>query len=550
MPNENPASHKNGPIYGWYVLAAAIISAVVTLLVYIPALANGFVSFDDWDYITQNPFIRRLGSAFFQSVFTQPHNYNWHPLTMLSYGIDYALWGLDPFWYHLENVLFHSANTLLAGLLGARLVKSYLDRRGKKADPINLLFAALVTALLFGLHPIHVESVAWISERKDVLFTFFFLLSLLSYLSYARAREAKVIYYLASLFFFGLSIMSKPMAVTLPLILIIIDYCPLERRVAPIRSLIEKTPFLALSALSGLLTIWAQSAGGAITSLETYPFSIRLLVALRGYAFYLYKLIVPTGLVPLYPYPENASLFGFEYLGPIALIIIITAVCIATFRRYRFLSAAWAFYLITLLPVIGIVQVGSQSAADRYMYISSVAPFLMLGILAGYIASRPPFKKRAYIVGGVTVILATVLSVMTVRQIRVWKDPVTMWSHVIKVYPDSHLARYNLGGVYKTYGEFDKAIIYFTEALAIKPGFSEALNNRGAAYIMTGDNQRAVADITKAIDAEPRNAEAHYNRAIALENLGLQDDAIASYKEAAALGLIQAREKLSEMGIR
>lgn len=550
MTDEKPASQKNEPIYGSYVLAAAIISALVTLLVYIPAFGNGFVSLDDWDYVTQNPFIRHLDAAFFRSVFTEAHIANWHPLTMISYGVDYSLWGLDPFWYHLENVLFHSANTLLAGLLGARLVKIYLDNRGRKADPRNLFFTALVTALLFGLHPIHVESVAWISERKDVLFTFFFLLSMLAYISYTKAKEAKAFYYIASLFFFTLSIMSKPMAVTLPLILIIIDLCPLERRIGLKRSLIEKFPFFALSALSGVLTIWAQSAGDAVTSLEAIPLPTRLLVALRGYAFYLYKLIVPTGLVPLYPYPENVSASAPEYLGSIALISIITAVCIATFRRYRFLSAAWAFYLITLLPVIGLVQVGSQPAADRYMYISSVAPFLLFGILAGYLASRPPFKKQAYIIGGLTVILTAVLSVMTVRQISVWKDPVTMWSHVIKVYPDSHLARYNLGGVYKTYGDFDTAIIYFTEALAIKPGFSEALNNRGAAYIMTGDNQRAVADITKAIEAEPRNAEAHYNRAIALENMGLQDSAIASYKRSAELGLIQANEKLREMGIR
>ena len=162
---------------------------------------------------------------------------------MLSYGVDYALWGLEPFWYHLENVIFHSANTLLAGLLGARLVQIYLDNNGRKADPINLFFTALVTALLFGLHPIHVESVAWISERKDVLFTFFFILSLLAYISYAEAKGAKAPYYIASIFFFALSIMSKPMAVTLPLILIIIDLCPLERTIGLRRSITEKIPF-------------------------------------------------------------------------------------------------------------------------------------------------------------------------------------------------------------------------------------------------------------------------------------------------------------------
>lgn len=550
MPIENPASHKNGPTYGRYVLAAAIVSAIATLLVYIPALANGFVSLDDWDYVTQNPFIRRIDLDFFRSVFTEAHDDNWHPLTMISHGVDYALWGLDPFWYHLENVIFHSANTLLAGLLGARLVKSYLDNRGRETGPLNLFFVALVTALLFGLHPVHVESVAWISERKDVLFMFFFLLSLLSYISYTEAKGAKAIYYPASLFFFALSVMSKPMAVTLPLILIIIDHCPLERGVAPIRSLIEKTPFFALSALSGILTIWAQSAGGAVTTLEAIPFPVRLLVALRGYAFYLYKLILPTGLVPLYPYPENVSVSSIEYLGSIALISIITAVSIATFRRYRFFSAAWAFYLITLLPVIGLMQVGSQPAADRYMYLPSFAPFILIGILAGYLASRRSGKKGAYLVGAATLLLAALLSIATVRQISIWKDPVTMWKHVIKVYPESYLARYNLAGVYKAYGDFDMAILYFTEALSLKPGFSEALNNRGAAYIMTGDNKRAAEDSEMAVKADPRNAEAHYNLGIALENLGMQDDAIASYRKAAELGLIQAGDKLREKGVR
>lgn len=550
MSNENTVYPGKEPAYGRYVLAAAIVSAIATLLVYIPALANGFVSLDDWDYVVQNPFIRRIDPAFLWSAFTEAHVYNWHPLTMISYGADYALWGLDPFWYHLENVIFHAANTLLTGLLGARLVKSYLANRGRETGPINLFFVALVTALLFGLHPVHVESVAWISERKDVLFMFFFLLSILSYINYTEAKGAKGLYYPASLFFFALSVMSKPMAVTLPLILIILDYCPLERGVAPLRSFIEKTPFFALSALSGILTIWAQSAGGALTTLEAIPFPTRLLVALRGYAFYLYKLVFPTGLVPLYPYPDNASLPDIEYIGSISLILIITAVCIATFRRYRFLSAAWAFYLITLLPVIGLVQAGSQSAADRYMYLPSLALFLLAGILAGYLASRPPFKKRASIVIGATAVLMAVFSIMTIRQISIWKDPVTMWSAVIKVYPESYLARYNLGGVYKAYGDFDRAIIQFTETLALKPGFSEALNNRGAAYIMTGDNKRAAADLEKAVEADPRNAEAHYNRAIAFENLGMNDLAIESYKRSAELGLTQAREKLAEKGMR
>ena len=171
---------------------------------------------------------------------------------------------------------------------------------------------------------------------------------------------------------------------------------------------------------------------------------------MRGYAFYLYKLILPTGLVPLYPYPENVRVSSIEYLGSIALISIITAVSIATFRRYRFFSAAWAFYLITLLPVIGLMQVGSQPAADRYMYLPSFAPFILLGILAGYLASRQSVKnkKGAYLVGAVTVLLSALLSIATVRQISIWKDPVTMWKHVIKVYPDSYLARYNLSGVY------------------------------------------------------------------------------------------------------
>jgi hypothetical protein len=303
------------------VWAVALIVASVTFVVYLPALNNEFVNWDDPTYVYENYQIRSIDFGFLKWIFTAVVSGNWHPLTMFTHALDYSFWGLDPRGHHLTSIIFHTFNTLLVFILVVQLLGC--GRAGKTGIPNGFtgpdkkaLIAGIVTALVFGIHPVHVESVAWISERKDVLSVFFFLLSVLAYLKYTSSRNSKrSISYGACLLLFTMALMSKPMAVTLPVVLLILDYYPLGRMSlegglkGAKWSLLEKVPFFVLSLLSSLITIWAQHTGGALTTLEAYPLKVRILVALRAYAFYIYKMVLPIDLAPFYPYPRSSILY-------------------------------------------------------------------------------------------------------------------------------------------------------------------------------------------------------------------------------------------------
>ncbi|MEE9614570.1 MAG: hypothetical protein V3W31_06400, partial [Thermodesulfobacteriota bacterium] len=397
--------------------AAAFIVAAVTFLVYLPALYNGFVSWDDQLYVYENPNIRSLDAEFFGWLPTAVVSNNWHPLTVLSHAVDYALWGPDPMGHHLTSIVLHTLNVFLVFILAVRLVGDAL--------PARALATGAVTALLFGLHPIHVESVVWVSERKDVLCAFFFLLSIIAYLRYVRsgrgeAGKGKATAYAASLAFFALALMSKPMAVTLPLVLLILDSYPLRRTEGARRAVFEKIPFFALSIFTSVITVWAQRTTEAVAALDAHPLATRLFIAVRAYAFYLYKTLFPLGLAPFYPVPENTSLLSIEFMAALALLVVVTVFCAAYLRRERAFSAVWLYYVATLLPVIGLVQVGLQSAADRYMYLPSLGPFLLVGLGAGVVVESYPKRDRQAAAFAALLIMAG-LAVGTVRQTGVWK---------------------------------------------------------------------------------------------------------------------------------
>ncbi|MDP2690003.1 MAG: hypothetical protein Q8P48_07820, partial [Deltaproteobacteria bacterium] len=280
------------------VYAAAFSIALITFLAYLPSLQNGFVNWDDLDYVYENELIRSIDLNFIKTILTTPLVYNWHPLTMFSYAVDYSLWGLDPLGYHLVNIVIHSIDTALVFLLALRLACIAGEERGEsEGTSTGRLAAALVAAALFGLHPLHVESVSWISERKDGLCAFFFLSSALMYLKYAGATPGKGRYYACSLLLFIPALMSKSMAVTLPAVLLILDFYPLRRRLTP-KLLYEKAPFFLLSLLVSALTIWAQREGGALVGINAYPAPWRAVIALRAHAFYIYKMLAPINLAP------------------------------------------------------------------------------------------------------------------------------------------------------------------------------------------------------------------------------------------------------------
>jgi len=509
--------------------------ALIALLVYLPALSNGFVNWDDQAYVYENHNIRSFDLKWLLSAVVVG---NWHPLTMLSYMVDYSIWGLNPFGYHLANIVIHAANTFLVGVLGLRLTA--LASSDKRAS----LFTGATLALLFGLHPLHVESVAWVSERKDVLSTLFFLLSIISYLNYKKTP--KPLSYIGSLLLFALSVMGKPMSITLPAVLLIMDFYPLNGFKAGIKkALVEKVPYFAMAIIFAGVTVWAQGSDNAIASLDYHPMGSRVLVAIRALAFYIYKTAVPINLAPFYPRDLAPSFFGIEYTSSFALVIAITAVSILFLKKSRLPLALMLFYLVTLSPVIGIIQVGSQAAADRYTYIPGLAPFMLIATGVGWISSRNKGVATA-----LALILAFVLGALTIRQIAVWRDSVSLWSHEVAVYPDeAPIGWSNLGLAYKDRGELDKAVTNYNKATEVDPGYAEAYGNRAATYLRMGRMDEALDDLSTAIRLNPRIPELYGNRGVVFINIGEYEKAIEDLTESIGLSPSTAAKGFFNRGI-
>ena len=552
-----------------YLVSSLI--ALATFVLYLPALRNEFINWDDGPYVFANFHIRALDLSFFQWAFFDFYASNWHPLTWISHAVDYAIWGLNSLGHHLTSVILHAINTFLVVLLATRLLEPRADgSNGLTGLTKRTLIAAGVTGLLFGIHPAHVESVAWVSERKDLLCALFFLLSVISYANYGFCKTYKT--YMLTLGFFVLALMSKPMAVTLPLVLLILDWHPFGR----IRSVktfwtagVEKLPFFALSLASSVLTILAQRGGDAVSSLDAVPLSIRLLVAAKTLIAYLGKMLLPLNLSPFYPYPREVSLFSVEYVSAIILVIGITTACLVLAAKQKAWLSAWGYYVVTLLPVLGIVQVGSQAMADRYTYLPSLGPFLVLGCAAAWTSEKALAVKKGALLakaGGVAVAvsLVAVLFFLAIRQTAVWRNSIGLWTHVIDkasekvpliyvnrgaafqlsgllddamadfnraidVDPSAYRAYVALGTVLEQRGQFDQAIAVVDRAIAVNPGYPEAYRNRGVLHDKMGQYDRAIADYTKAISLKSSYYEAFNSRGLVFAKTGRFDRAIADY---------------------
>lgn len=527
------------PFLNTKVWATALWIAVFTLIVYLPALQCDFVNWDDDKYVYENEHIRSLDFKFLKWSFGF-HILNWHPLTLISHSVDYALWELNPTGHHLTNIIVHSVNTLLLFILmlylltSDKLAKSSFSETNDKTNKRNI-FAASVTALLFGIHPIHVESVAWVSERKDVLSTFFVLLSLIFYSKYALSQEIKrkSWYYILSLSLFVLALMSKPMAVTLPFILVILDIFPFQRfgskksLGANIKLVMEKLPFVFFSLISTTLTIIAQHSENAIVSLKTYPLHFRIATAINGLTFYLEKILFPIGLSPFYPLSTGDSIFSLKYVLAAVVVVSITIFCVWTWKRgSKVYAVIWAYYVITLLPVIGIIQLGEQATADRYSYIPSIGPFFLIGLGISYAWDKHYSSKRlAYfckkIILFMLILIFLTLSILTVKQTKIWTDSITLWSYELKGYQDFWLAYYNRAHAYTTLREYDRALKDVDEAISYNPKYPQSFYLRAVNHIGLGDYRRALTDMDKAVKLDPQFAEAYYIRAkvyIKLEN--------------------------------
>ncbi len=550
-------NHKNtlNRRYIPYYLAAFV--SLTTLSVYLPTLRNDFVNWDDYSYVYENVNIRTLNPAFFRWTISGFYVSNWHPLTWVSHALDYAVWGLNPLGHHLTNNILHAMNTFLVVLLCIKLLEMWKERSmPDKAvtfiDVRRIMIAAGVTGLLFGIHPLHVESVAWVAERKDLLCGLFFLLSISAYANYVREHsEKKTVllffnrFYLVSLSFFVLALLSKPMAVSLPVVLLILDWYPFQR-MRTLKSFsgafLEKMPFVLLTLISSILTIMAQRTEEAMEMMAFVPLRVRMLVAAKALVTYLVKIAAPVGLSAYYPYPkwQKVTLISPQYILSVILVVGITAICFVTVKKQRLWVSAWGYYVVTLIPVIGIIQVGIQAMADRYTYLPSLGPFLLIGLIAAWVwAKADSLKQLSRSVKGFTIALAIsliiLLSYATIRQIAVWRDSLTFFAYMVRKSPDNAMPHTNLGAAYFNQNRLDEAISESLTALKIKPDYAAAHSTLGGAYIKQNRLDEAVKEFNTALRLKPDYAEAHYNLGIAYIKQNRLDEAVKEFNTALRL---------------
>jgi hypothetical protein len=444
-----------------------LIGAV--LATYSPLDRCGFISYDDPVYVYENPHVQTgLSWANFRWAWTTTDTANWHPLTWLSLQLDAQLFGRKPLGFHVTNLLLHLANTLLLFILLRWMT--------------GAAWRSAVVAGLFAVHPLHVESVAWAAERKDVLSTFFGLLALLAYVRYARAPG--VIAYVLVTLGLALSLLAKPMLVTLPALLLLLDFWPLGRwqisgdparpSVSVMRVVLEKVPLLALAAASCAVTVWAQSEGMAVRPLALIPLAQRLGNAVVSYSAYLVQTFVPLHLAPFYPHP-GAKLGAAEIAQAAVLLTGVTLLVLLRGRRFPYLPVGWLWYLGTLVPVIGLVQVGDQARADRYTYVPLIGIFVMLTWGVADLARHWHWERPAAVVAvAVLVVLASLSSI----QVGYWQNDLLLWQHTVNVAPPSALAHNLLGLALRDRGDLEGARLQFEEAVDLdkeNPGYLENL---------------------------------------------------------------------------
>jgi protein O-mannosyl-transferase len=458
-----------------------------TFIAYYPALNNDFQTWDTRSYVIDNPNIKALTWENLQWMFTSFYRSNWHPLTWLSHALDYAWFGLNPWGHHLVSLIIHSLNSVLLFALVIALISFKPSAENAlRFVPVNnkTLLAAGVAAILFGIHPQHVESVVWVAERKDVLCLFFILLALLSYVFYNAVHtiNARIGWYLSTLLCFVLALLAKPMAVTFPVILLLMDVYPLNRTrltashqrncVSYKRLVFEKIPFFIFTLFSAALTFLAQHQGGSISGLEQLGIQIRLLNAFNSLIFYISKFIFPIGLSPFYPYPSYSRFHEYyPSLIPVIAGFFITFVCgYLWYKKKYYWLIAWLFYLLTLSPVIGIIQVGVQAAADRYVYLPTIPFYILIGVGIACLLDTEKIKKVLKVGIVIVFLLISVgLVQLTQKQTFIWKNDVIFWNYVVAYAPDSALVRFHLGNVYLERGEYKKAIVHYHHATSLEP---------------------------------------------------------------------------------
>jgi tetratricopeptide (TPR) repeat protein len=523
-----------------------VLLAAVTLAVYWQVRGHDFIAFDDDLYVTENKDVQRgLTWRGIKWAFTTTQAYNWHPLVWISHMLDCQLYKLNPAGHHFTNVLFHIANTLLLFLVLNRMTGS--------------LWRSAFVAALFALHPLHVESVAWVSERKDVLSTFFWILTMWFYLRYVRRPRFTT--YQPVMLALALGLMAKQMLVTLPLVLLLLDYWPLERfalgRQKPderkgrfgtasfSRCLLEKLPLLALSAVASLIVFLVQSRATLVKSTIAIPFGYRVGNAILAYARYITRMFWPANLGILYPHPET-NLPIWKVLTAGVLLLCISILVVRYFRSRRWFAVGWLWYLGTLVPVIGLVQVGLQAMADRYTYVPLIGLFIIIAWGAAELLEKQRYRNIVLAAGAVTSL--SVLTAVTWRQVAYWQNSITLYKHTVAVTANSDILHYNLGVLLLEKGKTDEAIEHWRKAVSIRPGQPTIHKNLATLLSRQGDIYGAIEHYQQALRLKPKDqavnkalknllarrekldsVEELFDRGNALAAQGELDEAIACY---------------------
>jgi tetratricopeptide (TPR) repeat protein len=536
-----------------YKYLTVVLLIVFSLIAFSRILGNNFINLDDTAYITGNNHIKSgISAESIKWAFTATFSSNWQPLTWLSHILDWSLFGANASGHHLINLLLHIGSVLFLFFFLEKTTKS--------------LWPSAFVAALFALHPLRVESVAWASERKDVLSMFFGMATLYVYALYVE--EQKLARYFLCLILFVLGLMAKPMLVTLPFLLMLLDYWPLgrwQKVFAPVNlpaavngrlekkktrqrkadsakeqkistllasrspiicSLLwEKAPFIFLATVSSIVTIWAQSKGGAVASMGQLPFPARVLNAIMSYISYIYKIFWPVDLAVFYPYED--PFLQLPAASSLLILIAITIIVIYTIKKLPFLFVGWFWYLGTLVPVIGLMQVGRQAMADRYTYLPSIGIGIML--VWGIVYLLPKEKLRKIILIPASIIILSVLTFLTWQQSGYWKNSIELFNHTLQVTKNNDLAHYNLADALNKQGKVEEAIVHYREAITINPYHDSAHCNLGVTLAAEGKTEEAITHYLAAIKINPLQYAAHSNLGIALAAEGKTEEAIAHY---------------------
>jgi Tfp pilus assembly protein PilF len=518
----------------------------VTLAVYAQVISHQFIILDDNSYIRDNPIVNRgLTLRGIAWAFTTFHAANWHPLTWLSHMLDSQIFGLNAGGHLLVNALIHASNTLLLFLLLRRVT-------GAK-------WRSAIVAALFALHPLHVESVAWAAERKDTLSTFFGLLSLMAYARYVETPSWKR--YALVAIALALGLMAKPMLVTWPFVLLLLDYWPLRRfqwqratgTEGFVRALVplvrEKLPLFCLVAASMVITFIAQSHGGAVRTFVQVPVSLRLSNAIVSYAKYLFLTVWPSDLTLYYPFART-GVPAWQLLCAIVPLAVITTFAFRQARARPYLLVGWLWFVGTLVPVIGLLQVGGAAMADRYHYVPSIG--LFVAFVFGLSDLARAFRIDRAAIGALTITVFSILACLTAVQIGRWRNSATLFQYTLSLTPDNRMIENNLGTILGESGRYDEAAAHFAKALQTKPDFLEVITdddireNLGLLLARQGKAAEAVEQLNEALRLNPNSAEAHNNLGVILLRLGKAEESIPHFSAAIRLKpeLAVARDNL------